>query len=340
MSLLNAGFTPILVGRKLHESFEVNRPYKTKRFRLLFRKTFLFYAEFNLRLFFYLLFVKADIFLANDLDTLLPNYLIAHLREKKLVFDSHELFSEVPELIGRKRARKFWEYLESKYLPRIKYCYTVSQSVADYYNTRYGTSFKVVRNLPFRSEISSSEKKSDEISVIYQGALNVGRGIECAIRSMKFLTGFKLIIVGTGDIEDELHELCNKENLNSKVEFLGRMNLEALASVTASAHVGLSIEENKGLNYYYALPNKLFDYLQAGIPVIVSAFPEMKKIVEEYKVGSVLLEPSPVNLAKTIENVVSDKLYYEELCSNAKIAAEQLCWENEEKYLLEIIWSR
>jgi len=147
-SLQKLGFDILLIGRQLKNSPPIERPYKTYRMRLLFNKGFLFYAEYNLRLFFKLLFTKKDILLSNDLDTLLPNYIISKLQKKKLVYDSHELFTEVPELINRPRVQNIWIGIEKRILPNLKICYTVCQSIADYYDKKYGTNFKVIRNLP------------------------------------------------------------------------------------------------------------------------------------------------------------------------------------------------
>ena len=111
-SLMKFNYDVLLVGRKLIESLPVNRYYKTKRMRLIFRRSALFYAAYNFRLFCLLLFRKVDILLSNDLDTLPANYMISKLRNKTLIYDSHEYFTEVPELISRPRTRSFWLKLE------------------------------------------------------------------------------------------------------------------------------------------------------------------------------------------------------------------------------------
>ena len=110
--LSEIGYDVLLVGRKLKKSLPIQRNYKTIRFRLLFNVGFLFYAEFNIRLFIFLLFTKKDLLFSNDVDTLLPNYIISKLQNKKLVFDSHELFSEIPELVHKKRVKNVWLFLE------------------------------------------------------------------------------------------------------------------------------------------------------------------------------------------------------------------------------------
>lgn len=329
-SLQKFGFDITLVGRKLPNSLPINRNYKTKRFTLLFNKGFLFYAEYNLRLFWWLLFTKKDILLSNDLDTLLPNFLISKLQQKKIVFDSHELFSEIPELVHKPFVKKFWLQLERFLLPKIKNSYTVCNAIANYYNTKYNSNFKVVRNFPISKKIEkgtlpfSTSKKI----ILYQGALNIGRGLELLIDTMPFLNNFIFVIIGAGDIEQQLHKKVKTQKLHDKVLFLEKLTPEELQKITPFASVGISMEEDLGLNYRYALPNKIFDYIQAEVPVLVADLPEMKQIVLNYKIGKIALSRSPENIAEQIKNITS-KNYSTQL----KKAKKKLIWENEEQVL-------
>ena len=264
-TLTEMGFEVTLIGRKLKNSLPVDRSYHTKRMKLIFTKGPWFYAEYNFRLYLLLLFSNAYVLLANDLDTLPANFLASRVNRIPLVYDSHEYFTEVPELVNRPKVKRIWEWLEQKIVPHIKYAYTVCESIAKIYEGKYGISFKVVRNLPKLSITrKSANEEAIEKRIIYQGALNIGRGLEQAIQSMKYLENVKLIIAGDGDIKTRLENIVIEENLSDRVEFTGRLPLEKLAQLTATAHLGLSIEEDIGLNYRYTLPNKLFDYIQAG----------------------------------------------------------------------------
>jgi glycosyltransferase involved in cell wall biosynthesis len=334
-TLHNNGFEVLLVGRKLKTSIDLQRDYETHRMELVFTKGFLFYAFFNIRLFFFLLFKKVDILLSNDLDTLAANYFVSKLRNKKLVFDSHEYFPEVPELIDRKNVQNFWLRIEKAIIPKLKFAYTVSPSIGELYQQKYNVNFQIIRNLPSSSDNKEFFKFEDK-TILYQGALNVGRGIELIIESMKLLPEYKLLIIGDGDISKELKDLTTKFELNSQVQFLGRLPIEELKLVTGKAHLGVSLEEDRGLNYRFALPNKLFDYIQAEIPVVVSDLPEMKAIVEEYHVGEILKERTAENLAELIVNIVNDKEKYKFYSKNLKEAAKNLCWEIEEKKLIDL----
>jgi len=227
-SLQNLGFEIVLIGRLLKTSQPLERSYKTIRMKLWFNKGFLFYANYNLALFFKLIFLKKDVLLANDLDTLLPNFLISKLFNKPLVYDSHELFTEVPELINRPFQKNFWKSIEHFILPKLKYCYTVSDSIADFYNDKYGTSFKVVRNYPNQNRnIRKGEfpfKIGTKKVILYQGAVNKGRGLELMINTMSFIKDALFVIVGNGDIKTKIEALIREKNLQEKVKLISRIS--------------------------------------------------------------------------------------------------------------------
>lgn len=334
-TLLNNGNDILLVGRVLPYSTNLDTNCKVKRFKLWFNKGALFYANYNLRLFLYLLFNRFDIVLANDLDTLPAAFFASRIKRKRIVYDSHEYFTEVPELIGRSFQQNTWRKIEAYILPKLKYAYTVCQSIADKYNELYQTDFQVIRNVPLQKDAISVPSKSGKV-IIYQGALNIGRGIELMIEAMQHLDDFELWIAGKGDVEDELKKLVQERQLTNKIKFLGRIPLNELHQITSKADLGLSLEENIGLNYYYALPNKLFDYIQAQIPVLVSDLPEMKRIVEDYNVGDVLKERTPEALASKISSILFDEEKLVNWNSKLLIARQELVWEKESKKLLAL----
>ncbi|MBN2637443.1 MAG: glycosyltransferase [Prolixibacteraceae bacterium] len=336
-TLSKMGFEVVLVGRKLKNSIPVNRSYRTVRMKLVFTNGPLFYAEYNIRLYLLLLFSKADVLLSNDLDTLPANFLVSRVNRIPLIYDSHEYFTEVPELVNRPKVKRIWEILEEKLLPQLKYAYTVCESIAKVYNDKYSVPFKVVRNLPESSNkhTNADENATDKI-VLYQGAINIGRGLEQAILATKYLENVKLIIIGDGDIKSELENLVETENLTDRVEFTGRLPFEKLAQITSTAHLGLSIEEDLGLNYRYALPNKLFDYIQAHVPVLITNLPEMAAIVNKYKIGEITDSLDPEKLVQSINDALQNKEKRIIWAENLPKAAKILNWENEEKIVKQI----
>ena len=339
-TLVNMGFDVLLIGRKLPQSIELSpRDYQTKRLKLLFLKGPLFYACFNIRLFCLLLFSRFDVLLANDLDTMPANFLASRLKSKPMVYDSHEFFTEVPELVKRPRVKKVWEWIERKTVPRIEHAYTVCNSIADIYTEKYNVPFRVVRNVPVAA--SQAQKVDKEYGdtkkvILYQGAVNVGRGLEQAILAMKWVQNARFVIAGDGDIRQQLEKLTDDEELQNKVQFVGRLSINDLAKLTPQADLGLSIEQDMGLNYRYALPNKLFDYIQARIPVLVTNLPEMAAIVKKYDIGDVTDSLEPNVLAKIFTEMLSDKNRRKNWQQNLEKAASELTWENEERVLGEI----
>jgi glycosyltransferase involved in cell wall biosynthesis len=337
-SLEANGYKVTIVGRCLHNSGSLlNRPYGTKRFRLLFNKGPLFYVNLNIRLFFHLVFSDYGFFLANDLDTLPACWLASRIRHRKLIFDSHELFSEVPELVTRPIVRKIWKNLEAFLVPKIILGFTVSAPIAEFYKTNYHVHFEVLKNASyfrFDYEFEGFVKGTEETTIIYQGALNMGRGLDLAIRSMQYIDNAKLWIIGTGDVEHELKKLVSELSLENKVVFTGRIAMEDVWKYTFKADIGISLEEDLGLNYRYALPNKLFDYIQARIPVVVSDLPQMKAVVENYKIGKVFKERSPQILAGFLNEMIKKELPSGKYNANLGLAARELCWEREEEKLI------
>jgi glycosyltransferase involved in cell wall biosynthesis len=242
-------------------------------------------------------------------------------------------------LINRPYVKGFWDFLERMMVPRLRYAYTVCDSIARIYSKKYNVPFRVVRNFPpagFFGNNSNGQENDSSRMILYQGALNVGRGLPQAILAMKFIKDARLVIAGDGNIKATLEKLVEDEDLHSKVKFLGRLPVRELAGITPLAAAGLSIEEDMGLNYRYALPNKLFDYIQARVPVIVTDLPEMSAVVDRYKVGEVITSLRPENLAGVMENMLNDKEKRRVWKQNLEIAAGELTWENEEKTLKEI----
>ncbi|WP_319502975.1 glycosyltransferase [uncultured Draconibacterium sp.] len=336
-SLEEMGFGVLLVGRKLKNSQPINRSYLTHRMRLCFTKGAFFYAEYNFRLLLFLLFRKTNVLLANDLDALTANYLASKIKRTPVVYDSHEYFTEVPELIDRPRVKQIWEWLEKKMLPNLKLCYTVCDSIAAVYHEKYNVPFQVVRNIPLsKNTVQSNEKEDQQKIILYQGAVNIGRGLEQAIKAMHFIEDAQLVIAGDGDIKVQLEELVRTEKLQEKVLFTGRLSIEELAKLTPTADLGLSIEEDLGLNYRFALPNKLFDYIRAGVPVLISDLPEMKAIVEKYDIGAISNSHDPKDLANSFNKALNNSIKRKTWKTNIVQASKELTWENEEKVLKSI----
>src|SRR5688572_29478174 len=183
-TLADAGYNVLLVGRKLKTSLPLSgENYKQERLNCWFNKGKLFYAEFNARLFFYLLFKRVDCICAIDLDTILPVYYISKIKGIKRVYDAHEYFSQLDEVVSRPNIYRFWHRLERKMIPKFKNGYTVCDSLAAEFKKNYDANYQVIRNMPLLST-TNGEVKSQNI-ILYQGAVNKGRGLDKLALAMK-----------------------------------------------------------------------------------------------------------------------------------------------------------
>jgi len=343
--LESQGFSVILVGRKRKSSKVLEpRTYKTKRVNLFFDKGAKFYAEYNFRLFWYLIFRKVDVLVANDLDTLLANYSVSKFKPfSRLVYDSHEYFTEVPELIHRKKVKQIWETIEAWIFPKLKTIYTVNNSIAKLYADKYQKEIKVVRNISPTWEPNNLKSKQElgipenKKLIILQGAgINIDRGAEEAVQAMKLVENTVLMIVGDGDVVFQLKTYVIDNQLDDKVLFFDKRPYNEMMNFTYYADLGLTLDKSTNINYRYSLPNKVFDYIQAETPIIGTNLIEISKILSEYGVGEIIEEFTPENLALLINSLLSNDGKLTDLKVNCSKARIVLNWESEIEILKEI----
>lgn len=341
-TLQSMGFDVRVIARKLKNSLPLETyPFKATRIRCYFSKGTLQYAEFMTKLFFRLLLRRTNYFLANDLDTLLPNYLVSRLRRKHLFYDTHEYFTGVPELAASPVKRKIWKKLEDLILPRLKTVYTINNSVRDEYQKEYGIPISVVRNVPMAIPVEPAvmpEHWKGKTILLVQGAgLNVGRSCIEMIDAMPFLDDrFHLVFIGGGTAWNELQQRRADLQLENRIDMMDRMHPAKLRSYTLLAHLGISLDTFEVKNYLFCLPNKLFDYLLAGIPVFATAIPEVKNIIDQYGCGVTISNLSPEHIAEEITALMSDSERYEKMKANAVAASRELRWETEQEKLKDI----
>lgn len=343
--LFENAFDVTLLGRKLENSRKIEgRPYETKRFRLPFNKGPLFYAALNLRFFFYLLFHKCDIILANDLDTLLAaSWAKKFKRNCEIVYDSHEYYTGVPELVARPKVQKIWERIEASIFPKLNKIYTVNQSIADLYEAKYGKKLHVVRNVsPLLGVLKLLEPSDYGIPenkkiILMQGAgINVDRGAEEAVEAMKEIENAVLVFVGDGDVMPYLKKYVSENRLERKVHFLGKKPYLEMMQFTRLADLGLTLDKGTNINYQNSLPNKLFDYIQGGTPILTTHIKEVARIVQEYEVGEVISDFNSHNLAEKLKKMLENEEKMHFYAQNCLKTAQILNWEHECKVLEKI----
>lgn len=347
-TLAKANYDVLLVGRKLPTSKELpSFAFQTKRIRCFFNKGAKFYAEYNLRLFFFLLFARFDAICSIDLDTILAGFYAAKWRQKTQIYDAHEYFTEVPELVERPKVKAVWENIANRTIPNIPYAYTVGKGLQKIFTERYGVDFGLIRNVPFAIQqpiqlteiqaVISKYKipKTNKKVILYQGALNDGRGIEETIRAMQEIENAVLWLAGEGDLSQDLRQLTIELQLNKKVIFLGFVLPNDLKAITQLSDIGLNLLKNKGLNYYYSLANKCFDYIQAEKPALHRNFPEYQAINEQFEIGILLDDLKTESIVSALRQLLNNPTIYDNLQVNCRKAKTVYTWENESKKLLD-----
>lgn len=329
--LAENGFEVTLIGRKLpHSTALPHYPFRTVRLPFFFRSGKAFYLEVQIRYFFYLLFHAYDYYGAVDLDTALPNLLVARLKGKKWVYDAHEYFTEVPEVVDRRSVKRIWELVERIIVPRADIAYTVSPGLAKLFGEKYQKTFGVVRNVPLKSKVPV--RKAAMPFILYQGALNEGRCLEFLLPAIKGLP-IHLKIAGEGDLSESLRKLYHSLELEDQVEFLGYVKPDDLKKITPQAYLGFNVLENKGLSYYYSLANKCFDYLQAEVPCLCSPFPEYLSLAEAYP-AIIFAAANEAEIRLALEGIIADPNKYQSMREACVRAKETLNWESEQHVLL------
>jgi glycosyltransferase involved in cell wall biosynthesis len=332
-SLANAGYDITLVGRKMKASLPLaDQPFKQKRLFCFFEKGKLFYAEYNIRLFFYLLLKKMDCIGAIDLDSIMPCYFISKLKRIKRVYDAHELFCEMKEIATRPGIYKIWKKIERYTVPKFVNGYTVNQPIADEFEKMYAVKYEVIRNIALLRPINIPEKK--EKFILYQGAVNEGRSFETLIPAMKDVD-CKLIICGDGNFMQQAQELVKENSLEDKVIFKGKVKPDELRSITQQAYIGVTLFDDTGLSNYYSLANRFFDYLHAGIPQLCVNYPVYKEINDKYGIAVLTEDTSAKKIAGLLNNLLVNEVEYKIVQQNCMQARQKLNWQEEEKKLIK-----
>jgi glycosyltransferase involved in cell wall biosynthesis len=261
----------------------------------------------------------------------MPCLNISRLKKIPRIYDAHELFTGLKEVVDRPVVEKVWTRIEKRAVPKYKYGYTVSESIAEEFNKRYGVNYDTIRNVPVLKTLV--EKVTVHKTILYQGAVNEARGFEFLIPAMQ-MVNCQLIICGDGNFMPQLKKLITDHKVEDKVVLKGMMKPEHLAIFSQSAYIGIATPENRGLNQYLALPNKFFDYIHAGLPQINVNYPEYEKLNRQYDVAVLIDELSPEKIAAAINHLLADDVLYNRLKENCIKARNELNWQVEEMKLL------
>lgn len=333
-ALQQAGYEVTLVGREHPGSRPLkDRIFHQKRIRLSIPKGKFMYLFYWIKLFFYLLFKKADLICAIDLDTILPVYFASRLKGTKRVYDAHELFTEMKEVVTRPREKKLWDRIERFVVPRFPNGYTIGDSYAAEFKRKYQADYKVVRNATVLRPLLPKKEKQQKY-ILYQGWVNEGRCFEELIPAMKNVD-LPLIVCGEGNFFQQAKALAHTYGVEGKIIFKGYIPPEELIHYTQGAYIGITLFHGISKSNVLSMANRFFDYMHQGVPQLCMAFPEYEKVNQEFKIACLIQDPpTPKTIAETLNNLINNQELHEALSKNCLKAREKYCWQNEEKKLL------
>jgi len=338
-SLARAGYTVTLVGRCHRDSPALSpQPYRQHRLNTWFRRGKSFYVEYNLRLLFFLLFQRMDGLCAIDLDTILPVYLISRLRRKPRLYDAHELFCEMQEVVTRPKVYNMWKRIERFAVPRFRHGYTVNGLIAAELKKMYGVDYAVIRNMPLLSEgpvPTPARTLPPAPFFLYQGAVNEGRCFETLIPAMRHVPA-PLVICGDGNFMTQARALVRQYGLEGKVIFLGMIPPGELPGITHAARAGITLFDRRGVSNYYSLANRFFDYIHAGIPQLTVNYPAYREINNSCPVAVLIDEPGIGEIAEALNRLLDNTGLHRALVDNCKQARLRYNWQEEEQLLIRL----
>jgi len=364
-SLVNAGYEVTLVGRMSRASRGgrasrgsgasrggrgsggalplADRPFRQHRLNMWFGRGKLFYLEYQLRLFFWLLGQRMDAVCAIDLDSILPCYFVSRLRRIPRVYDAHELFCEMQEVVTRPYIYRVWKAVERYTVPAFRQGYTVNEPIAAEFRKLYGVEYGVIRNVPVLEEWDGSGAgvagaNRWERFILYQGAVNEGRCFETLIPAMRQVDAI-LVVCGEGNFLERARELVAGHGLGDKVVFTGAVRPEELKHITRSAWCGVTLFDRRGASNYYSLANRFFDYMHAGIPQVAMNYPAYKEINNCYPIAVLIDEPGVRAIADALNELLTNQELYHRLSENCKQARLRYNWQEEEKKLIRLYHS-
>ncbi|RPD51973.1 glycosyltransferase [Paracnuella aquatica] len=332
-TLSEAGHDVLLVGRQYRDSPAlVGQPFRQKRLSLIFRKGFFFYLEYNFRLLIFLLAQRANLICAIDLDTIIPVLIASKIKRTKRVYDAHELFCEMKEVVTRPLVYKIWKWIERFAVPRCRHGYTVNEPIKKIFLSEYKVNYGVIRNIPKLTNDPVADIVQERF-IIYQGAVNEGRSFETLIPAFKWID-CPLHIYGDGNYLGAAKAITKQNGLENKVHFKGKKIPADLRVLTPKAILGITLFENNGLSNYYSLANRFFDYIHAGVPQLCVDYPVYHDINQQFEVAVLIRDLAPINIAEKINGFLRDQALQNRLRANCLKARQELNWQEEEKKLL------
>ncbi|MBP7644190.1 MAG: glycosyltransferase [Saprospiraceae bacterium] len=324
-----------IVGRKLAgNNQDQSQKLIFKRLDCFFKSGPAFYLEYNIRLFFFLIVYRKsyNTLCCCDPDTIIGGMTAAQILNKNTVYDAHEWFAEVPELSGKSFKKKIWTQVEKFGVKISQQRYSVGPMLASKLAEIYGSPFEVIRNVPVVSTNNNQDFEKENI-IIYQGAINAGRGLETLMEASKSLPHYQILLVGDGDVKAELMVLKNNLHLENVI-FIDKQTPDQLKNITKKAKYGYNLLDARSLSYYFSLANKFFDYAALGVVSINSLLQEYEHLIKKYSHALMLKDLDARDFANLI-NTISEEDRIKMVERGKKMAVEN-SWELESAKLINL----
>lgn len=301
------------------------------------RFSIFFYLQFFFSQLSSCLTTKADIYFASDFFSLPVCVIAAKVRRTKVFYDSREIYTELPFHDEKPVLKKILKVVERFLIKRVERIFTTGEMDSEYLKNLYPIKETyLLRNLPLtKTDIvpinyhAKFNVPDNSITTLYQGIIVKGRGIDTYFKAVQKMENLYLIILGGGEHLQFYKSLANEMKISNRVIFAGKIPQDEILNYTAGAFAGLSIIDNISVNNYYALPNKLFEYVMSGLPVIVNNLPQMQKVVNDYDIGVVMENVNEDNLISVLNNWTENRNLYRTIKENCRKASLELNWEKE-----------
>lgn len=287
--------------------------------------------------------ISAAVYHASDLYNLPAMHAAANDHDAAVAFDSRELYPHVASAAGRPWVRWFWRTIESTYLPKTDAIFTVNESIARELKTAYDVSPVVLHNVPAFEEVQRSSYlrditgiDEDRAIILHQGSMQKDRGCEQLVAALEFVEDAALVFLGGGPLLEGLQASVARRDLQNRVYFVPPVPPDELLPVTASADIGVTLLEDTCRNHRLALPNKLFEYLMAGLPVVASELPEIARVVDGFDVGRTVDPGDTPALSAVLQELVDRPKLRASLAANAPGVFEHYSWEKSKDNFVEV----
>lgn len=279
---------------------------------------------------------SARVYHASDLYVLPAMSRAAVTHGSHLVFDSRELYTHVASTTGRPWVRMTWHLVQKRHVRKASAVFTVSDPITQHLGRSYSAADPIVlHNVPPRQIINPGPSlrtlvsaPEDAVILLHQGSIQKARGCEVLVEAMQHVRGGVLIFLGGGPLKPDLKALVRRMKLTHCVHFLDPVAPDELLAVTATADVGITLLEDTCLNHRFALPNKLFEYLIAGVPVMASDLPQVAGIVRKFDVGRVVNPAQKQDLVRSLQYVIDHADQRRRWAARTSHVLETYNWES------------